>query len=866
MKTAIKNHPTCPQCGSPLLPGIPGGLCASCLLAQGAETEGAGRFQPPPIETVARLFPQLEILDLIGSGGMGAVFKARQPALDRIVALKVLPAGRDARLDFEERFNREARALARLSHPHIVTVHEFGRAGDLHYFLMEFVDGSNLRQLEKAGRLSPRESLQIIPQICDALQYAHDQGVVHRDIKPENVLVDRRGRVKIADFGLARILGVDRDNTRLTAEGQVMGTPHYMAPEQLERPLSVDHRADIYSLGVVIYEMLTGDLPLGNFSPPSRKVQVDVRLDEVVLRALENDPECRYQQAGEVKSRVEIISSGPESTPPTSEPSEAREQGSAEWIPQRAVFWAGLPMKVERGGQRRLFWPGILKLWAILFGILSLAFGGVTAATDRSLLGWIGIVGWQSLIPRVLIAAAIVGWALRRASTHPWTPLPSSPRKRHPRPAIAIPLIALGVGAWVLVVEPAVSRHLGLPLGGRSLRNRSVATVDPSTGTLSVRLPSGGTLELLAIANATEKPHRWWRPDGRGFGTNSLSVDHLNGLAVGDEAPRLLVFRSNGLTPDAGTPRYESTPAANVSAGGEVRRDGRLLFGAWPVAIGWPKALDQATLNIGIALESWRTVVTHHPNGGRVSEFRRPGDPRWTASLNHFGASGGDVVATLVIRPQDPNWETRVVAVDTEGKVRTFRHASGNPGSDSATWTYSFGGLAPEQVQELRVQVRPLDWFVFPHISLHPSTKSEPSFGPVQERVFHELLDLDSGRTADFPIPAPNTYPRIGTAENILWMQENGFDAYCGSEGMGVVGLEILPLSPKEWASLSASDLLTLFSNKPTTHPRFVSPSPDPERPTTLAFKTLAGGTGLIQVIGTHSGFGVSTRFKVVAH
>src|SRR5207253_8310580 len=244
-----------------------------------------------------------EILSLLGAGGMGAVYKARQPRLDRFVALKILPSTGAVGINFEERFNREARALARLSHPNIVAVHEFGQASGLHYFLMEFVDGANLRQLEQGARLSPREALQIIPQICDALQYAHDGGVVHRDIKPENVLVDRKGRVKIADFGLAKILDRDPQSLRLTTEGQVMGTPHYMAPEQIERPLTVDHRADSYSLGVVFYEMLTGDLPLGKFSPPSRKVQVDVRLDDVVLRALENDPARRYQKASEVKSQ-----------------------------------------------------------------------------------------------------------------------------------------------------------------------------------------------------------------------------------------------------------------------------------------------------------------------------------------------------------------------------------------------------------------------------------------------------------------------------------------------------------------------------------------------------------------------------------
>jgi serine/threonine protein kinase/nitrous oxidase accessory protein NosD len=313
MKTSVNdaNPKVCPSCGKPLPAGAPAGLCPACLLAQGMQTDaeisgGTTRFVPPPLDEITQLFPQLEVMSLLGAGGMGAVYKARQPALDRMVALKILPATGGGALS-EERFNREARALARLSHPNIVAVHEFGRAGNLHFFLMEFVDGANLRQLQRSQLISPKQALQIIPQICDALQYAHDEGVVHRDIKPENVLLDRKGRVKIADFGLAKILGTDPEAGRLTVEGQVMGTPHYMAPEQVERPLAVDHRADIYSLGVVFYEMLTGDLPLGKFAPPSRKVHVDVRLDDVVLRALENDPERRYQNASDVKQGVETI-------------------------------------------------------------------------------------------------------------------------------------------------------------------------------------------------------------------------------------------------------------------------------------------------------------------------------------------------------------------------------------------------------------------------------------------------------------------------------------------------------------------------------------------------------------------------------
>ncbi len=242
----------CGACGKPVGENAPQGLCPECLIKAGlgsaAGTASGGRaseFVPPDVHSIAQLFPQLEILELIGKGGMGAVYKARQPTLDRLVALKILPPRTGTDPGFAERFAREARALAKLSHPNIVAVYDFGQTQGLHYFLMEYIDGPNLRQVERAGKLSPKEALQIIPQICEALQYAHDEGIVHRDIKPENVLLDRKGRVKIADFGLAKILGLEAKDLRLTGTRDVMGTPHYMAPEQVEHPLAVDHRVDI---------------------------------------------------------------------------------------------------------------------------------------------------------------------------------------------------------------------------------------------------------------------------------------------------------------------------------------------------------------------------------------------------------------------------------------------------------------------------------------------------------------------------------------------------------------------------------------------------------------------------------------------
>lgn len=170
------------------------------------------------------------------------------------------------------------RTLARLDHPNIVRVYDVRHREQISYLVMEFVEGVTLRQAMTTDQFTPAEALALVPRICEALQYAHDQGVVHRDIKPENILLDRSGAPKIADFGLALLTGASSES-RLTQAAQVMGTPHYMAPEQIEHPETVDHRADILALGVVFYEMLTGELPVGRFTPPSQKVEVDVRLD-----------------------------------------------------------------------------------------------------------------------------------------------------------------------------------------------------------------------------------------------------------------------------------------------------------------------------------------------------------------------------------------------------------------------------------------------------------------------------------------------------------------------------------------------------------------------------------------------------------
>jgi len=488
------------------------------------QAEAARRWQPSTCEQLAPRFPELDILEFIGRGGMGAVYKAREKALDRLVALKILPSEIGREEAFSQRFTREAQAMARLSHANIVTVYSFGSrsiggapvserdagilpacpegvppsAGDgtdstssvdwpngahhagetpasrgatLYFFMMEYVDGLSLRQLLDAGTVSPKEALTIVPQICDALQYAHDRGIVHRDIKPENILLNRAGQVKIADFGLAKLVGLPAATKRsedgqrdagisrdagilpvcpegvppsaggeggltsssdgphgahhagktpasrgsatpdVTQPGErVMGTPQYMAPEQFERPGEVDHRADIYSLGVVFYQMLTGELPTtkdgkftGTFEPPSRKVLIDVRLDEVVLRALEREPARRYQQVGDVRTQVEtIIATGatgvatnwgnqpdradqppgthsaggtpaPQGTQPDSTKQHYKSVFTGRWVEVRPWHrWGGI---VRRDGdQRVLHWPTALGWLAMIFYLLFIGY------------------------------------------------------------------------------------------------------------------------------------------------------------------------------------------------------------------------------------------------------------------------------------------------------------------------------------------------------------------------------------------------------------------------------------------------------------------------------------------------------------
>ena len=248
---------------------------------------------------VGRCLPQFEVLEAIGAGGVGCVFKAKQRVLNRPVALKILRDEWAGDVSFIERFRREACTLGALKHSGIVTVYDSGESGGLFYIVMEYVDGSSLRKIMDQGPVKPERARQIVDELCAALASAHAAHVIHRDIKPSNILIDSKGALKLCDFGLSKIHRGNSTEYTLTTPDVRMGTPVYVAPEQWEDPVNADARADIYSLGVVIYEMLVGRKPIGNFPPASKTAGLSSKLDDVIGRAMNADRELRFKTVDE---------------------------------------------------------------------------------------------------------------------------------------------------------------------------------------------------------------------------------------------------------------------------------------------------------------------------------------------------------------------------------------------------------------------------------------------------------------------------------------------------------------------------------------------------------------------------------------
>lgn len=324
-----------------------------------SQSSGSSRpaaWEPPSPEELQKLLPKYEVSKLLGRGGMGAVYKGTQRSLDRPVAIKILSAELDEREQgFAERFKNEARSMAKLNHPGIIGVHDFGQTPEgMLYIAMEFVAGTDVsRMIAKQSRLPPEHALSITAHVCDALDYAHGKGIIHRDIKPANVMVSYEGVVKVADFGLAKM--THAQNTGLTQSGMAMGTLHYMAPEALMLGSSVDHRADIYAVGVMLYQMLTGKLPQGMFDPPSQQIPgLDPRFDEIIKQAIRDDREVRYQSVLALRTaldailtqpvaRVEAAETGEQAAAPAALPTQARPQRTSPQTAPRQKAGAPVP-------------------------------------------------------------------------------------------------------------------------------------------------------------------------------------------------------------------------------------------------------------------------------------------------------------------------------------------------------------------------------------------------------------------------------------------------------------------------------------------------------------------------------------------
>ena len=349
-----------------------------------------GAWEPPSPEALQAMLPQYEILSMLGRGGMGAVYKGMQQTLDRPVAIKILSTAlEESEMGFAERFKNEARALGRLSHPGIVGVYDFGSAANgLLYIVMEFVDGTDVsKMLAKKGRLPVDHAMAITAHVCDALAYAHERGIIHRDIKPANIMVGYDGVVRVADFGLAKMSHDGQSG--LTQSGMAMGTLHYMAPEALMLGSSVDHRADIYAVGVMLYQMLAGKLPQGLFEMPSKLVPgIDPRYDGIISKAMREDREARYQTILALRADLDHILTQPvikveaaAEHAPAALPTQARPQRT---IPQRQpVPEPEFAPPPRRSSSNTLVWAAVIVL-ACVAGWLVMQRGRTPQTTGNT--------------------------------------------------------------------------------------------------------------------------------------------------------------------------------------------------------------------------------------------------------------------------------------------------------------------------------------------------------------------------------------------------------------------------------------------------------------------------------------------------
>jgi len=827
MNDALSPNRPCPKCGAPLAAGTVDGLCPACLLALNlaSQTDFTGDKTPPPAAPApgenARFFPQLEIIECLGRGGMGVVYKARQPRLNRLVALKILSPEREKDPAFAGRFEKEAQALARLSHPNIVTVHDFGESGGMYYLLMEFVDGVTLGQLLAAGRVSPREALAIVPQICDALQFAHDQGIVHRDIKPENILMDRRGRVKVADFGLAKIIEPDAGRADLPVSPEigaaqqhgptgVMGTPNYMAPEQEAHPSAVDHRADIYALGVVFYQMLTGELPGKKLEPPSSKVLIDVRLDEVVLRALEKKPELRYQQASVLKTDVETIVGTPvganEAGPP--KPAGAVSPLQPPRLSRKAVVAACL--------------SGMVFAAAILILTHRGAFGQPLTLTERVFLYWretVTLLCWGAAF-----AATFLGWIavsqIRRSAGRIYG------LGLAVFDGLLFPLLTLDFviylfashwqGVWIVALEESEASPVSQVVVVRLLFRIVVFVTCALVDLFVIRaiwraVNKAAATGQPAPASASKKKSVWRRLALVVILLAAVAV----ALAVRSSAARRVAIIVVGGTPGASIGRLDwrwkcSVPAQHVLSftivsypsngvptvnedmssycamgtrdNREVtveltRQDGFMLTPALRDSNRWSRTIRNTS---GLVLYQSAWTQADPTEGGNILTngpfVLHDGETNAAVLIRHSSMTG---LGTRIMEIQ--------ISLHTLPKgLKIGPMCACNSGTDWRGWAQD---LAKKRQGKAASNANP-----------EAAVAGAAAFGPVIERVVNDAIDFDSGRTGTPTLDGPMESGKKALIDNIKAAERDGWDVcFDNPESIGGLDMKTLALDAVKW-------------------------------------------------------------------
>lgn len=322
-----KPQQVCRECGQVIHGSAVIGQCPACLMKaamcprESRVDGGAARNLDLTIGDLGKAFPELEVMECLGKGGMAAVYKSRHRALERLLALKILLVDPLDDPIVADRFAAEGDILKGIDHPHVIRAYAGGERAGFLYLLLELVQGPSLREVVQAGPIPPLTGIYAGIQIANGLSFVHQRGYIHRDIKPDNILLHAGsepfeqslasfmtagGRLRVADFGLATVVAEKPGSRHLTLPYHRLGTLDYMAPECRNGGSRPDARIDIYSMGVLLYELLTGDLPVGRFAPPSKRVDVIREVDEIVLRCLEPDPKRRYSDADELRGQLTL--------------------------------------------------------------------------------------------------------------------------------------------------------------------------------------------------------------------------------------------------------------------------------------------------------------------------------------------------------------------------------------------------------------------------------------------------------------------------------------------------------------------------------------------------------------------------------